>query len=90
VSTRPVPPPDDVDINIDNAKSEGEGEVEEEEVPVELLDTPTRQNLPTTVIIRQRRYIKRARKPRRETTWTQHYFNVTLLDEIYINKAKKG
>jgi hypothetical protein len=53
-------------------------------------ETPSRSAIYSTVTIRRRQLQKRARKPRSETTWTQHYFDVTTLDKTWVNKGKRG
>lgn len=53
-------------------------------------ETPSRPAIQSTVIIKRRQLQKKARRPRSETTWTQHYFTVTTLDETWVNEGKKG
>jgi hypothetical protein len=69
----------------DDQDGDNDGSGLEEEVEIDPTGTPTRQNLPSTIIIKKRRITttKRARKIRKETTWTQCYFNVTTMDETW-------
>jgi hypothetical protein len=88
----------DGDVNMADGDEEEDdtlfisSEEEEEEVSIDLESTSTRPNLPSTVTIKRQRKSrsKTARKPRDETTWTQAYFNVTTMDETWVNKAKEG
>ena len=79
---------DDIDI-ADDAKEEGDasGTSSEEEIGIDHSGTPTRHNLPSTITIKKRK-IHRSRKPRSETTWTQHYFKIDLMDETWVNEDK--
>jgi len=79
---------DDVDMT-DRDENEEEQEVKEE-LLIDQSRTPTRQNLPSTVVIKTRQQSKKPRKPRKETTWTQHYFEVTLLTDTWVNEALKN
>ena len=83
------------DTEMDYGDEDDEEEQEEAQEGAEVIeildpDTPTQRNLPSTVITKTRRIIKRARKPRSETTWTQFYYDVTLLDDTWVNTSKKG
>jgi len=61
-------------------QDEIEIDTKEEEVP--NPDTPSKRPiLLSTIQVRTRTLEKRPRKPRAETTWTQHYFNVAILKE---------
>ncbi len=62
----------------------------DEEVEIEPSTTPTRQNLPSTITVHKRRTITKPRKPREETTWTRYYFDITTIEETWINEAKAG
>jgi hypothetical protein len=53
-------------------------------------NTPTRRNLPFTVVVKRRRKERRPRKECGEHTWTMRYFNVTALDETWVNTQRKG
>jgi hypothetical protein len=67
---RPIVEDDDYDIDIaDVEDDEGEQEVEEE-VTIDQLGTPTRRNIPSTVVVKTKKRSKKPRKPWRETTWT--------------------
>jgi hypothetical protein len=55
-----------------------------------FTETPTRKNLPSTVVIKTRRKQRKERaKTRTEKNWVQAYFNVTLLENEWINPALK-
>jgi hypothetical protein len=92
----PHPPTKDTHIIRDDASEEevqmaddqdgdNNGSGSEEEVEIDPADTPTRHNLPSTITIKKRRTTttKKARKMRKETSWTQCYFNVTTMDETW-------
>jgi hypothetical protein len=54
------------------------------------IETPTGKNLLSTVVIRTRRKQRKEQaKTRTEKTWVQAYFNVTLLEDEWINPALK-
>jgi hypothetical protein len=88
---------EDEDVEMDNASNDG---MEDEEASsqdedgevIEVPDpeTPSRRSLPTTVIIKKRRLVKKQRKARTKTSWTRHYFDLTPLEDTWINKQKKG
>lgn len=88
--SRPTIEGDDNDVNMADAEEDGEEQEIEEEVMIDQLGTPTRRNIPSTVVVKTRRRIRKPRKPRKETTWTQHYFEVTTLEETWINNALKS
>jgi len=82
---------DDVDIeDLDEPEEDEDEEVTKEELEIEGSITPTRQGIPSTIIVRTTKKTKKPRKPRKETTWTQHYFNITQLQDTWINKAYKN
>ena len=93
-------PQGDRDIEIEDGEEEEEeeeednsstfGEEEEEEVQIEPLDIPTCQNLLSTITIKRYRKEKKFRKSRDETTWTQAYFDITIIDETWVNISKEG
>lgn len=62
----------------------------EEEIEVQTMETPTQRNLPLTITIKRRHLEKKLQKPQDETTQTQAYFDVTIMEEIWVNEAKKG
>lgn len=71
---------DDIDM-ADEDNEEGDQEIEEE-VSIDQSITPTRRNIPSTVVVKTRRRTKKKpRKAREETTWTQHYFNITQIED---------
>jgi hypothetical protein len=92
--------PTQLDNNKDTQMTDGEEDLEdandlllssrEEEIEVQAAKTPTQRNLPSTVTIKRRYLNKRPRKQRDETTWTQFYFDVTPIEDTWINQAKKG
>jgi hypothetical protein len=54
-------------------------------------DTPSRRLLPSLITIRRERTTARKpRKPREESTWTLHHFNVTPMTEHWVNTSKVG
>jgi hypothetical protein len=62
----------------------------EEEIQVYPTKTPTHHNLPLTITIKKHYKEKRQQKPRTETTWTQAYLDITLIEESWINEGKNG
>jgi hypothetical protein len=91
------PPPQqlkaDEDVEMDDGVQDDELDnvslsLSEEEIG--LADTPTRKNLPTTVVIRTRhKEKKQRRKTRTKKTWVQAYFDVTTMEDEWINPALK-
>jgi hypothetical protein len=79
---------EDVEMADKDQDSEQEcGSPSSEEIEVQPSETPTRQNLPTTITIKKRFRNKKPRKQRGETTWTQAYFDITLIDETWVNEV---
>jgi hypothetical protein len=52
--------------------------------------TPTRRGIPSTVVVKTRRRARGPRKSRKETTWTQYYFDVTILEETWNHPGLKN
>jgi hypothetical protein len=62
----------------------------EEEEPAQSTPTRTR-SIPSLVTVRREKTIQRKpRKAREETTWTIHHYDITLLDDEWVNTSKKG
>jgi uncharacterized UBP type Zn finger protein len=84
---------DDGDIEMANGEEDQGGvsdstiSSDEEAQPTE---TPTRCRIPSTITVKRRHKGKKPQKPRDETTWTQHYFEVTSMDETWVNESKKS
>jgi hypothetical protein len=77
------------DVGEDDV-AENEESGSDEEVQVRPSDTPTRKNLPTTVTIWKHHKVKKARKQWKENTWTQAYFDITIIEETWIHTGRKG
>jgi hypothetical protein len=78
------------DNNDDNNNEEGERQSGDEVAVISDLNTLTRQSLPSTVTIKRHCIHKKPQKEHSETTWTQNYFNITLLDNTWVNLQKKS
>ena len=64
-------------------------EKEEEEVQIKPLDTLMHQNLLLIITIKRYRKEKKLQKSQDETTQTQAYFDITIIDETQVNMFKK-
>jgi len=81
---------EDEDIDMEDRDEDEEEQEVEEELAIDQSSTLTRRNLPSTVVIKTRRCSTKPRKPRKETTWTQNYFDVTPLTDTWVNEALKN
>jgi hypothetical protein len=74
-NTQSTEPDKDGDIQMADGEDDDEldnlsSSLGEEEIAVDGVQTPTRQNVPTTITIKKRHLKKKDWKPREETTWT--------------------
>jgi hypothetical protein len=54
----------------DEPREDKQQEETEEEIAIDGESTPTRQGVPSTVVVRTTYTIKKPRKSQKETTWT--------------------
>ena len=85
--SRPTTKGDDDDVPMADRDELGEDELEEVTDEEDRETTPTPQGVvPSTVIVRTQTTQKKPRKPRKETTWTQYYFDITPLQDTWVNE----
>jgi hypothetical protein len=91
---QPPSPPDiqgsNNNIDPDEPEDSKGEEVIEEEMDINREITPTHHDIPSTVVVKTHRRARGPRKSQKETTWTQYYFDVTILEETWNHLGLKN